>query len=188
MADKRLDFTLDEVEVDGADVLMARLSVLPSNCKETALQTMLDFCDEHVMPDIKENKVPFRLGALRNSGTVWRDGDVVNMEFGTPGSGAEEYAVIQHETLSFNHPNGGEAKYLENGLDEWAQRIIDAVGESVKNVLEVTSGQQSALYVVSEHSLKDEMKHFKTGGASASPAAKPKVPHKTAPRLVKKKK
>lgn len=184
MAEKIYDFTLDEVAVDGPDALIARLSVLPGACEEQALQTMLEICEEQVMPYIKEEKVPFRLGALRNSGSVWRDEHkVINMEFGSPGSGAEEYAVIQHETLSFQHKNGGEAKYLENGLDEWAERIIDAVGVSVKNVLEVTSGNQTVISTVSTHSMKEEMKHH--GG----PIVAPKKPSgKAPPRLVKKKK
>lgn len=192
MAEKIFDFTLDDVEVDGADALIARLSVLPGACEDQALQTMLEICEEKVMPYIKEEKVPFRLGALRSSGSVWLDDHkVVNMEFGSPGSGAEEYAVIQHETLSFIHPNGGEAKYLENGLDEWAGRILEAVGVSVKNVLEVTSGNQTEIYAITRHRLQDEMGvHFgggAGGGGAHAPAAKV-PPTKAPPRLVKKKK
>lgn len=42
---------------------------------------------------------------------------------GEQGSGAEEYAMIQHEDPDLNHPNGGEWKYIENPLKEAAPHM-----------------------------------------------------------------
>lgn len=38
---------------------------------------------------------------------------------------SEPYAVIQHETLTFNHPKGGEAKYLEKPLAANMGKYVD---------------------------------------------------------------
>jgi hypothetical protein len=46
---------------------------------------------------------------------------------GEPGSGAEEYAVVQHEDLDFHHDPPGQAKFIEQPLNQsapyMAQRI-----------------------------------------------------------------
>ena len=34
-----------------------------------------------------------------------------------------DYALIQHENLSYNHPNGGQAKFLESAFVEGVERI-----------------------------------------------------------------
>ena len=61
-------------------------------------------------------------GTLRASGQVHEaeiDGKAVNVTlwYGGPGSGAEDYAVIQHEELDYFH-TVGQAKYLESVLNE----------------------------------------------------------------------
>lgn len=64
------------------------------------------------------NVVP---GTLRASGTVHEPemGRAIGVElsYGGPGSGAEDYAVVQHEDLTFFHTTG-EAKFLESVLNE----------------------------------------------------------------------
>lgn len=52
---------------------------------------------------------PVDYGKLRESGTVRasRKNKTVEISFNTP------YALKQHEEMSYNHPNGGQAKYLE---------------------------------------------------------------------------
>lgn len=62
--------------------------------------------------------VPVDTGALKGSGYVAPpqvDGGrlVVEMGYGGP---AAQYAVRQHEDLSLNHPDGGQAKFLEQPL------------------------------------------------------------------------
>lgn len=47
-----------------------------------------------------------------------------------------DYAMIQHEELSFKHPNGGQAKYLEKPLNEnsekYKKRLSDVIGKALK--------------------------------------------------------
>lgn len=44
-----------------------------------------------------------------------------------------EYATIQHENQSFNHPMGGEAKYLENPLKEKSVMYVKGIADTIKN-------------------------------------------------------
>lgn len=46
-----------------------------------------------------------------------------------------DYSVVQHERLDFNHPNGGEAKYLENPFNENAQQYIEKIKTDVGEVI-----------------------------------------------------
>ncbi len=67
--------------------------------------------------------VPLDQGPLQASGKVKpveRKGPIVRVElvYGEPGSGAEEYALIQHENLEYNHAPGRQAKYLEEPVVE----------------------------------------------------------------------
>lgn len=73
-----------------------------------------------LMNDIKENYVPVDTGNLRDSGYVsdpiqTPNGMVIALGF------TEEYALIQHERLDYNHPHG-QAKYLEVPLEQFYER------------------------------------------------------------------
>lgn len=66
-------------------------------------------------------------GTLRASGQVsepeFKGKKVeVTLSFGGEGSGAEEYAVVQHENLEYFHTTG-QAKYLESVLNESASSM-----------------------------------------------------------------
>lgn len=69
---------------------------------------------QEVMAD-SEPLVPVDIGTLKQSGFVKKPvltKDNASVEMGYGGQ-ASDYALIQHEDLTFNHPNGGQAKYLE---------------------------------------------------------------------------
>lgn len=179
------DYDDGSVRLEGFDTLIGRLTVLPGNAKEAALDAMLQIAEEKVMPDAKNTYTPFDLGNLYESGTVWREGDQIILAFGIPGSIAEPYAVEQHENLSFHHDIGGN-KYLERPLIAWADRIIEAAGEAVKNVLELNTDRKSFKIITDfpTPTLFDQLvmskRHLK-----ATPAA-PAKPKLGPPRLVKK--
>lgn len=64
-------------------------------------------------------KAPLDVGTLRGSGYVTLPeiqgrNVVAEMGFGGP---AADYAVYQHENTALNHPDDGEAKYLEKAID-----------------------------------------------------------------------
>lgn len=42
------------------------------------------------------------------------------------------YALIQHENLSYNHPNGGQAKFLESAFVEGVARIESRIEQEVR--------------------------------------------------------
>lgn len=75
------------------------------------------------------SRAPIETGDLRGSGAseVISEGeqDIGAVGFGTP------YAVVQHESLDFDHPNGGEAKYLERPYLENRERYKERLGEAL---------------------------------------------------------
>jgi len=46
-----------------------------------------------------------------------------------------EYAAIQHEELTFQHPRGGEAKYLENAVNMRSAGMIQRLVEKIKSLV-----------------------------------------------------
>lgn len=81
-----------------------------------------------------QRQVPRDEGTLEASGTaeVHREGDTVvgRVTFGTP------YARVQHEELDFEHPKGGNAKYLEGPLKETAPRYQAALAAAARKALD----------------------------------------------------
>ena len=43
-----------------------------------------------------------------------------------------DYALIQQENLSYNHPNGGQAKFLESAVVEGVERIERRIEQEVR--------------------------------------------------------
>ena len=43
-----------------------------------------------------------------------------------------DYALIQHENLSYNHPNGGQAKFLESAFVDGVERIERRIEQEVR--------------------------------------------------------
>ncbi|HNZ62774.1 MAG TPA: hypothetical protein PKH23_00350 [Bacillota bacterium] len=75
-------------------------------------------------PDATE--VEFEIGYSVEGGGSGREGDV------------NAYAIVQHEHTEFNHPKGGESKFLESAVDEdrptWKKRIAEEMKNAVRNV------------------------------------------------------
>lgn len=68
------------------------------------------------------NLAPFRQGDLRTSATI----TVPTVKGNRVGGGISfplVYAGVQHENESFNHPRGGEAKYLQKAADAHKPRL-----------------------------------------------------------------
>lgn len=66
--------------------------------------------------------VPFDEGDLHDSGEVDRptvDAGRVGVVLHY-GSTTVDYALVQHEDLTLSHPNGGQSKFLEQPLHQWA--------------------------------------------------------------------
>jgi hypothetical protein len=76
---------------------------------------------------------PVDTGSLRGSATsgVEKEG---NKTYGFVAFN-EEYALEQHETLFYNHPKGGQAKYLEQPFNEDKDAYIEDLKNAIKEEL-----------------------------------------------------
>lgn len=97
---------------------------------------------------------PIEWGDLKSSGHLVVNGQEVArgtkrggvQRVGSPGDGRggrhtaevafeESYAIIQHEEIDFDHPRGGQAKYLEDpfaeNIDRYIQHIRDAYSREI---------------------------------------------------------
>lgn len=77
------------------------------------------------------NETPVLSGTLRRSGTVTdapRE-DSVYISYNTP------YARRQHEELSYRHPGGGKAKYLEDPFNRLKDKVMKLARLRVKKAL-----------------------------------------------------
>ena len=77
------------------------------------------------------NRAPIDTGKLRESCVVddsEMEDHVVKVGYSPE---VDDYSLVQHERLDFNHPRGGEAKYLENPFNENAQQYIEKIGQEI---------------------------------------------------------
>lgn len=70
-------------------------------------------------------KTPVQDGVLRASGRATQEGNVSAVSFNTP------YAVRQHEELGYQHPNGGQAKYLEKPANSFGPTMEQIVAQAI---------------------------------------------------------
>lgn len=87
---------------------------------------------------ISKRRVPVDLGALKGSGYVTLPevtATDVTVELGYGGP-AKKYAIVQHERLDYNHPDGGQAKYLESVVDERRNSILSNVAALAKRAFD----------------------------------------------------
>jgi hypothetical protein len=102
-----------EAKVSGLTTAFAKAQAVIELKKRIAIMTAYGMAEE-IMTDAKQNYVPVDDGILRASGHVKAPqyvGDDVHIILAFGGA-AEDYAVIQHEALNYQH-TVGEAKYLE---------------------------------------------------------------------------
>lgn len=99
-----------------------------------------------VAQDIIEDSqrlIPRDTGAMASSDYIEDNGS--HITFGYNGEGIQnpktgqsvsEYIIQQHEDTSLNHPNGGEAKFLEKAIDYQIQaEAQETVADELLNVL-----------------------------------------------------
>lgn len=75
-------------------------------------------------------RAPLDTADLRGSGFTEVNGTETIVGF------TEPYALRQHEELNYNHPKGGEAKYLERPLNENINRYVKFLKDSTKKAVE----------------------------------------------------
>jgi hypothetical protein len=139
------------VTIEGLDVAVKRVEFL-SEAALTALETemqiaALDLAGKASM------RAPVRTGDLRGSWfavtnkenllQALADSDPDSSRLALPSVGkyeiavgfSEPYAEKQHETLTFRHELGGEAKFLENPFKEMSKTYVDNIGAAIKKAV-----------------------------------------------------
>jgi hypothetical protein len=77
-----------------------------------------------------QREAPVEEGTLRGSGAVEvsEDSNSISVEV----SFSTVYAARQHEEVTWNHPKGGKAKYLEDPLKAMSQRYLAALAAAIR--------------------------------------------------------
>lgn len=117
-----------KITIEGMGDLNRKLNAIPNKAKGGVTKELMDIIFD--LQGESQRRAPIDTGALRGSAFAEQNG----LE-GTVGF-TEEYALYQHEGVEFNHPKGGEAKYLENPFKERINKYIKAIGDAVKRAVE----------------------------------------------------
>jgi hypothetical protein len=112
-----------------ADVT-ARIGQIISKQSDVTADSMQD-----IVSDIHEGaaeRAPIETGTLR--GTAYDEVEAqVDQVVGSVHF-PEPYAAVQHEHVEFDHPLGGEAKYLEKEMLEKAENMRDQLGAELSKL------------------------------------------------------
>ncbi|MDP4092595.1 MAG: hypothetical protein Q8920_04470 [Bacillota bacterium] len=140
-----------ELKIDGLSKVTKELNSRLSRVKNMTASGMNDVVLDCLGKSV--NRAPVDLGDLRGSGyasinnvTVAKgssDGSVSSSPGGAVSGNKiegivgfnEPYALVQHERLDYDHPKGGEAKYLEKTLSENTEKYINHLSEGVKKAI-----------------------------------------------------
>lgn len=118
------------IKIDGFKEIYKNLGLLEEEIVKAALKGTKKL-GENILGE-SQKLVPVDSGTLKESGVVSLDKSVqvVTISYNTP------YARKQHEDNTLNHPNGGQAKYLEQPFNERASKLESFVGDSIHKALE----------------------------------------------------
>lgn len=95
-------------------LVLARVRWFGENAKRTAsnaAERALYRASHHLLEEANRT-IPFREGILMGSGYADNDDHRATVSYDTP------YAKRQHEELTYRHPGGRRAKWLEQALNE----------------------------------------------------------------------
>lgn len=136
MADTTFSGGRGALALRGTDELQAALAALGPRALQAAAAAL--FREGEAIMAVSKGLVPLDTGTLMNSGHVelpeiQGETVVVTLAYGGP---AEAYAVVQHERLDFIHPNGRQAKYLEQPVLQAAAGLEARLAEQLRAPLE----------------------------------------------------
>lgn len=123
---------VSRVTVEGLKEASANLSRFLKTLESVPTQILLEEAPR--IEKTAKNRTPVDTGKLQDSVRV-----VVSRDKRRPGLYAQasasnrgyNYAYIQHENEAYNHPNGGEAHFVESAFTEGVERIIRRLSEEV---------------------------------------------------------
>ena len=115
---------VSRVTVEGLNEASRRLTKFLKTLQTVPTQVLLEEAPR--IEQTAKNRTPVDTGKLRNSVKVR-----VSRDKRRPGMYAQasevhngyDYAYIQHENEAYNHPNGGQAHFLESAFVEGVERI-----------------------------------------------------------------
>ena len=115
----------------GAKEAVANIRQLPKAARKAILKAFEDEARK-ILRVSQDQYVPVLSGALQRSGQVLvHPGQFPSVEFGYGGA-AKAYAVVQHENEEFEHPRGGQAKYLSEPAEAAMPRVIEKTGVKIR--------------------------------------------------------
>ena len=94
-----------------------------------------------IVLDASRDDVPVEEGVLKASGRVVADGLTAAVTYGRDDDGhdghapSNQYAVIQHEDMTLNHPNGGGPKFLEGAMHGEAAHVAETLVAGIRKVI-----------------------------------------------------
>ena len=112
------------LEIDGVDELDTRLQRLAIQTDGPADRALRDSANDLLGRAV--TLAPVDTGDLRGSGNVQEIQDGYEVRFN------QRYAAVQHERMDFNHPRGGQAKYLEQPLEQNRSRYLEHVAAAIR--------------------------------------------------------
>lgn len=139
MAKKSFSITLQDDELDKQ--LKRAYKRNPTETAKATRESLLDLAGESA------RRAPVDTGDLRNDCTAELNGQTVFMRKSPVGGSLPTlraygsvtyglpYALRQHEVLTYKHPRGGEAKYLERPFDERKERYIRRFEKIVEELI-----------------------------------------------------
>jgi hypothetical protein len=101
------------IRVQGVDELIRRLRKSARSADPLMKKATREVLEEDVLP-LAQREVPVDTGALLYTIRVILVDRYPAVVAG--GIDGVDYAVIQHENLSYAHPNGGKAKFIEDPM------------------------------------------------------------------------
>lgn len=114
--------------------LLTRQRQIANTELPNVIQSVLDGVIQKIFQRSKE-LVPVRTGALRDSAVVEsgiRGGmPTANITYG---GGSVDYALKVHEDLDMQHPNGGQAKYLEQAFLDYETETVTAIQRAIMSL------------------------------------------------------
>lgn len=130
---------VSRITVEGLKDASANLTRFLKTLESVPTQILLE--EAPLIEQTAKNRTPISDGKLRPAGKL-RDSVkvIVSRDKYRPGMYAQasavnrsfNYAHIQHENDSYNHPNGGEAHFVESAFTEGVERIIRRLSEEVR--------------------------------------------------------
>lgn len=117
------------LEITGFKEIYKNMGLLEEEIKKGALKG-LKITAQNILGE-SQKLVPVDTGTLQKSGSVKLNSETLTAQisYNTP------YALKQHEDATLNHPNGGEAKYLERPFNEKAGELEVNVGNEINKIL-----------------------------------------------------